>query len=169
MEFQLISLRTQNLALTLLVLSALRFLPSSRFLVRSSTEWLSATIHSTHCSQDILGPFRSAAVGQTGWSCKDMGWRRGFLLLTLKNAANVLGVFSELRSPEDAWTFLPSTLRLCSSVDTSAGGKLSPEVLVQGSMSPEQHEAREEQTEPWEETSEFPWKNPLHGEGLKQW
>lgn len=60
-----------------------------------------------------------------------MGWRRCFLLLTFKNAA-VLGVFSELRSPEDAWTFLTSALRLCSSMveDTSASRKLSREVCV---------------------------------------
>lgn len=66
------------------------------------------------------------------------------------------GAFSELRSVEFAQTFLPSALRLCSSVmkDSSASGELSPKILVQGYVFQDWHETREEQTEPQEETSE---------------
>lgn len=79
------------------------------------------------------------------------------------------GAFSELRSVEFAQTFLPSALRLCSSVmkDSSASGKLSPKILVQGYVFQDWHETREEQTTRGN-IREFPWNNPFHGEGFEQ-
>lgn len=63
MGFQLISLRIQNLALTLPVLSVLRFLPSSRFgRVQQSTALTAARTY--------LGPFAVQQLDRQDWAAR---------------------------------------------------------------------------------------------------